>query len=50
MENTGTAIIYIFDSLADRCDPFYRLCGIQLRQGAEAGSGSYVAEGEPVDL
>ena len=37
-------------SLAGRCDPFYRLCGIQLRQGAEAGSGSYVAEGEPVDL
>ena len=50
MENTGTAIICILDSLAGRCDSFCRLCGIQLRQGAEAGSGSYVAAGEPVDL
>jgi hypothetical protein len=50
VEDTGTAIIHIHHSLAGRCDPFYRLCGIQLRQGAEAGSGSYVAEGEPVDL
>ena len=50
MENTGTVIICIHDSLAGRCDPFCRLCGMQLRQSTKTGSGSYVAAGEPVDL
>ncbi len=50
MENTGTAIICIHDSLIGRSDSSGRLCGIQLRQGTETSSGSYVAAGEPVDL